>query len=103
MKVDRKKRPISTLNPEERKAMVEQLLGVWNDHPRWGLGQLIAKAASIPHGTRVSVEKAPDSDILVGLEAMIPMAWAVEEMGAREIEVEEIVDLAEIADIRADV
>lgn len=85
MRVDRRKRPISTLSPQERKFMLETLLGVWNDHPRWGLGQLVTKAASIVPGERVSIEKATDQSIMAGLEALIPAGWEVEHEGAADV------------------
>ena len=103
MKLDRKKRPVSTLSADGRKIMLEQLLGIWNDHPRWGLGQLVAKAASIPSGTRVSVEKASDADIQAGLDALIPMAWEVDELDARPVQPVEIQDVNAIINQADDV
>lgn len=78
---DRKGRPISTLTRDERQTLLEQLLGIWHQHPRWGLGQLVHKAACIESGTRVSVEKASDATIIHGLVALTPERWEVEDHG----------------------
>lgn len=79
--------------------MLERLLGVWNDHPKWGLGQLVAKAASIRSGVSVSVEKASDADISAGIDAMVPMPWEVDELGARPVEPASVTGVGGISDV----
>lgn len=81
-KLDRKGRPVSVMSNRERQAMLEQLLGIWNDHPRWGLGQLVSKVASVRSGVSGSVERISDADMQAGLDALVPLAWEVEEFGA---------------------
>lgn len=79
IKLDRRRRPISTLGRAGRQHVVEELLSVWNSHPQWGLGQLVAKAARIGAGEGASVERLTDDQLQAGLDAMIPMAWEVED------------------------
>lgn len=93
MSVDRKGRPVSVLDGEERKALLEQLLGIWHANPRWCLGQLVTKAASIPAGVRVtSLEHVADADIADGLTALSPLDWEIELFGAEPAVPVEIVD-----------
>lgn len=99
MKLDRKGRPVSVLDAEERKALLEQLLGVWHDNPRWCLGQLVSKAATISAGARVTaLDRTPDVDIINGLTALSPMNWEIEDLGAAPVAPMEILDSRSLPD-----
>lgn len=85
IKLDRRRRPISTLGRAGRQHVAEELLSVWNAHPHWGLGQLIAKAAKIGAGEGASIERLTDAQLQAGLDAMIPMEWEVEDRAHRAV------------------
>lgn len=80
--IDKKGRPVSMLSQFERRELIEALLGVWEAHPRWGIGQLVHKVAMIHAGCRTDIERVTDAQFSVGLSAMVPDDWEVEEQSA---------------------
>lgn len=76
--VDRKGRPVSGLTSRQRAEMLSGLLGVWEAHPSWGLGQLVAKCATAGAGCREAVDGVRDSVIADGIAAMRPDDWELE-------------------------
>lgn len=70
------------LSQYERREFVSELLGVWEAHPRWGFGQLVAKASLIAEGCKVDLSKQDDTSVLSGIRALVPDDWEVEEFDA---------------------
>lgn len=81
-KLDKKGRPVSMLSQYERRELLGELLGVWEAHPRWGLGQLVSKVSLIGAGCKVDLAKQVDGEIVSGIRALVPDDWEVEEFDA---------------------
>lgn len=81
-KLDKKGRPISMLSQYERRELMGELLGIWEAHPRWNFGQLVDKVSRIHAGTSVTLAKVTDEEMKVGLKALVPDDWEVEEYSA---------------------
>lgn len=81
-KLDKKGRPVSMLSQYERREFMGELLGIWEAHPRWNFGQLVDKVSRIHAGTSVTLAKVDDPEMLVGVRALVPADWEVEEFGA---------------------